>query len=417
MAVRVELVSVGDELLMGDVPNGNAAWLGQTLSRAGLGVSQVSTVGDDVDEIAAALLAACSRAELVIVTGGLGPTSDDVTREGLAAAAAVLLLRDADVEEALKRWYTDRDLSMPNLALRQADVPAGATVIPNPRGSAPGLRMRLGRAAVYVLPGVPVEMTAMTEQVLAELTSLAGRPSQAAVRVVRTALESEPVVALRLTALGAEEGVRIGYLPEPGGVRVRFTGPDRGQVARAADRARELLGPVAYSSDDDPLDVIVHRLLGNRQATLAVAESLTGGLLAAALTTASGASATFRGGVITYATNVKGRDLGVDHTLLAAEGPVDPDVAVQMASGVRQRLDATYGLATTGVAGPDPVDDRPVGLVFVALSGPDGRAVGRRHLTGSRGQIRRLAVTHALDLLRRHLAGLPPYDPGDEIRT
>jgi len=413
---RVELVSVGDELLVGDVLNGNAAWLGERLAAAGLEVGEVVTVGDDIDEIAAALLAACTRAGTVVVTGGLGPTPDDITREGLAAAAAVPLLRDADVEEALKRWYAERELSMPNLSLRQADVPEGATVIPNPRGSAPGLRMELAGSVVYVLPGVPIEMTTMIEQhVLAEIVSRLGEPEPSVRRVVRVALESEPVVALRLLALAGEQGVRVGYLAALGEVQVRFTGRDEAAVSRLASQARALLGPAAYTDTDDSLDRVVHRLLAEREATLAVAESLTGGMLAAALTDASGASATFRGGVTAYATDVKASALGVDQALLAAKGAVDPDVALQMASGVRQRFGATYGLATTGVAGPEPVGAHGVGTVFVAMAGPEGQALAARRLVGDRDLIRRLTVVHALDLLRRHIAGLPAYDPADEI--
>jgi len=412
----VELVCVGDELLVGDVLNGNAAWLGDKLCRAGLPVAAVVTVGDDVDEIAAALLAASARAEVVVVTGGLGPTSDDVTREGLAAAAVVPLLRDAEVEAGLERWYAERDLSMPGLVLRQADVPRGATVVPNPRGTAPGLRMELATAMVYVLPGVPAEMTSMAERhVLPEIVSRAGRPGPSVQRVVRVALEGEPVVASRPEWRDDAEGIRIGYLAEPGEVRVRVTGRDAAAVTRVAKQAAVLLGPAAFTEDDDTLDAVVHRLLAERNATVAVAESLTGGLLAAALTAAPGSSATFRGGLTAYATDVKGSDLGVDEALLAAEGPVDPDVARQMASGVRERFGATYGLATTGVAGPEPVGERPVGTVFVAMDGPRGRALASRRLTGDRDRIRRLTVIHALDLLRRHLVGLPAYDPGDEI--
>lgn len=414
-AGRVELISVGDELLAGDVVNGNAAWLGERLTAAGLVVTQVVTVGDDIDAIAAAILGACARADIVLVTGGLGPTSDDVTREGLAAAAAVPLLRDAAIEETLKRWYTERDLSMPNLSLRQADVPEGATVIPNPLGSAPGLRMPLARAVVYAVPGVPAEMAAMVEQhVLPQVVARAGQPAPLVVRVVRVALESEPMVALRLAGLWAGHEIRVGYLPELGGVRVRISGRDGQTVAHVAREARALLGPAAYSDDDTTLDVVVHHLLGQRKATVAVAESLTGGLLAAALTTAAGASARFRGGVVSYATDVKASDVGVDRTLLKSRGPVDPDVARQMAAGARQRFGATYGLATTGVAGPEPVGEHGVGTVFLGLAAPERRVVAARQLIGDRDHIRRITVVHALDLLRRHLAGLPPYDPRDE---
>jgi len=413
--MEAELVAVGDELLIGDVVNGNAAWLGRLLTDAGVQVTRAHAVPDDAAVVADAVSDAAGRTDAVLVTGGLGPTSDDLTREGLALAAGVALHRDAALEERLSRWYADQGRPLLDLARRQADVPAGALPLPNDRGSAPGLRLTVGSAVVYALPGVPAEMQVMAQRyVLPDLRERAGELRPQAVRVVRTALMGEPVVATALQPVLADGfEVRVAYLAEPGEVRVRLTGADPEVVAAVAERVTARLGPVAYGVDGDSLDVVAHRLLAEQQATVAVAESLTGGLLAAALTDMPGASATFRGSVTAYATALKAGLLGVDEQVLAAAGPVHPRVAAAMAAGARERLAATYGLATTGVAGPQAHGGQPVGAVHLAVGGPGGVTVISRRLAGDRAVVRRLAVVHGLDLLRRQLLGLAPYDPGE----
>lgn len=405
------MVAIGDELLSGAVLNSNSARLAEGLAGVGLGLRAVIEIGDDVDEIAATLRACCARADVVVVSGGLGPTSDDLTREGLAAVAGVGLTRDPSVEARLRGVYAGYGVLIPDLAYRQADVPDGATLLANPRGSAPGLRMTVGRAVVYALPGVPVELDAMLAgQVLGEIAVLAGDHPAPVTRTVRVALLGESAIAAALGDVERDAGgsVRFAYLAEPGDVRVKVTGTSAEAVAAVAAEVAAVLGPVAYSTDGRALDVVVHGLLADRGATVAVAESLTGGLVAAALTEMAGASATFRGGALVYATDLKAR-FGVAEDLLAARGPVDPDVALALAAGVRERFSATYGVATTGVAGPDPVGEYPVGAVYVAVAGPGGSRVVRRDLRGGRGGVRRLTVVHAIDLLRRELLGVAPY--------
>jgi nicotinamide-nucleotide amidase len=409
--LRIEMVAVGDELLSGAVLNSNAARLAEGLAGVGLGLRTVTEVGDDVDEIAATLRACCARADVVVVSGGLGPTSDDLTREGLAAVAGVGLVRDPTVEARLREVYAGHGVPIPEIAYRQADVPSGATLLPNPRGSAPGLRMRVGNAVVYALPGVPSELDAMlSQQVVGEIAALAGDHPVPVTVTIRVALAGESAIAASLTALEREAGadVRFAYLAEPGDVRVKVTGTSADAVSSVAADAAAVLGPVAYSSDGRSLDAVVHGLLASRGATVAVAESLTGGLVAAALTDMAGASATFRGGAVVYATELKAR-FGVPAELLAERGPVDPDVAAALAEGVRERFASTYGVATTGVAGPEPVGGYPVGAVYLAVAGPAGTRVVRRDLRGDRGRVRRLSVVHAIDLLRRELTGLAPY--------
>jgi nicotinamide-nucleotide amidase len=414
MAARVELLTVGDELLRGDTANGNATWLGRRLTEAGAEVSRSAVVPDVLDVIAGALGDALRRADAVVVTGGLGPTSDDLTREALALAAGVGLRRDAEVERRLRERAASRKVPLRPDALRMADVPEGATLLPNPAGSAPGLKLTLPDGVVFALPGVPSEMRAIAEESV--LPELGGETVSA--RVLRTATVWESVVAHRLAPVEALPGVKLAYYASPGEVRVRIEARSGDLLAEAESAARELLGSALYADGETTLDRVVHGLLAERGATAAVAESLTGGLIGAELTAMPGSSATFAGGVIAYATPLKHALLGVPEDLLAAHGAVHPEVAEAMARGVRDRLGATYGLAVTGVAGPEPQDGHPVGTVHVAVAGFGGAVATRTPALpvpadGARARdvIRRMTVVHALDLLRRVMLGSELADP------
>lgn len=405
---RVELITVGDELLSGLVLNSNVGRVADALASVGLGLSVVCDVSDDLSEIVAAALAAADRADVVIFSGGLGPTSDDLTRDALAAAAGVELDFDPAIEADLRARYAEWGIPMPEQVLRQAEVPRGAELLPNSQGSAPGLSMRILGAQVVALPGVPRELQAMlSESVVPMLASLVPGPSLVTT-MVRVALVGESTIAEMLTSVqerGEKAGVKFAFLPNLGDVRIRLTGtPDA--VAETEQDVVDALGSLAYSRDTRPLDEVVHGLLRERGATVAVAESLTGGMVGATLTEMAGSSATFLGGVVVYATAAKA-ELGVSATLLEERGPVDADVAVELATRVRERFGATYGLACTGVAGPEPVGDYPAGAVFVALAGPDGTRVLRRDLPPRREFVRALTVLAVLDLLRRELLGLP----------
>ncbi|MFI6516269.1 CinA family nicotinamide mononucleotide deamidase-related protein [Spirillospora sp. NPDC050679] len=418
--LRVELLTIGDELLLGDTVNGNAAWLGQRLAERGVTVTRSVVVGDELDVIVAAAQSALERADAVITTGGLGPTSDDLTRDALAKAAGVPLLRDPALERRLRERAERSGRELRPMALRMAEVPEGARVLANSAGSAPGLRVELPGGVAYALPGVPFEMrTIMEEVVLPELAERAGLPD-AARRTLRTAGVWESVLADRLAPVEGMAGVQVAYLPDPAEVSVRITatGTDAdGLLAEAEGRARTLIGPALYGTGEESLARVVHRLLAERSATVATAESLTGGLIGAELTAVPGSSATYVGGLVTYATEQKHRQLGVSADLLAAEGAVHPEVARQMAAGARDRLGADYGVAVTGVAGPEPQDGRPVGTVYIGVAGPGKEptvSAPRLPVPGTgpeiRAVIRRMTVVHALDLLRRELLGLPPGD-------
>lgn len=397
------VVAVGDELLLGDTVNTNASWLGGELARVGVQVVASTMVGDDLARMQVALRRALDDADVVVVTGGLGPTSDDITREAVAAVAGVDLVRDPDLAQELKDRFAAYSYPMPPQVLQQADVPVGGVALHNPVGSAPGLRLEVGDRVVYALPGPPHELQAVIGVVLEELRTRSG--STLHTRTVHTSGVGEPTVA-EVVEQGIEvpDGVALAYLAGSGMVRVRFTGRDDDVVRRLADQAAALLGDHVWGRDDDRLDEVVHRALVVRGATVAVAESLTGGLLGAALSRMPGSSDTFRGSAVVYATDLKQTLAGVPGPLLASVGAVSAETAGALAVGARERLGATYGIGATGVAGPTEQEGQPVGTVFLAVSGPSGAVVRSLRLPGDRDRVRALAVTMALDLLRKHLA-------------
>lgn len=424
--MKAEIVAIGTELLLGDVVNGNAAWLGRELAAIGVDVDQTTAVGDNIARIARTVDAACRRADVVICTGGLGPTQDDVTREALAQLLGVTLVRDREIEAALRARYeaAGRPDFAPN-NLRMAQYPQGAVPLRNPAGTAPGLRLAIGDSVVFALPGVPQEMkelfTSFVRPELAERAELAGQASVLLSRQLHTVGIWESEVAHELADLDAELAAAanptIAYLAAEGQTLVRITakGPTieaaRDMIDAVDARVRAVLGDVVYGMDGDTLESVVQRLLCDSGATVATAESLTGGLLGAALTSVDGSSQTYRGGFVGYATDTKSSVLGVPTALLDERGAVDPDVAIAMATAARQHFAATYGVATTGVAGPSAAEGKPVGTVYVALVGPDAdgpaRIVRGLLLHGDRARVRRVTVQTALDLLRRRLAGLP----------
>ena len=409
--MRAAVVAVGDELLLGDLVNGNAAWLGAQLVAVGASVVHSSMVGDDVDRIAVALHRALEDAEVVLLTGGLGPTSDDVTREAVAAVAGVALERDPQLEDALRVKFGAYATAMPAAVLRQADVPAGALALPNPVGTAPGLRVEVGDRLVFALPGPPHELAAVAHgSVLAELATRSGAVTLT--RTLHCAGRGESAVAeLVEQAIEVPAGVSLAYLAGAGVVRVRLTtaAPTRAQadavLSPLLTAAADALGDSVFGRDGDTLAGVVLRRLQAVGATVGVAESLTGGLLGGALTDLPGSSAAFRGGLLVYATDLKATLAGVPTSVLAEHGAVSEQTAVALATGARERLGVTYGLGVTGVAGPEPQEGRPVGTVHVAVAGPDGGSQREARLPGARDRVRLLAVTLALDLLRRQLPG------------
>ncbi len=415
--MRVEVVAVGTELLLGQIADTNSQWLGEQLAANGIASHFHQHVGDNHERIVLAIRTALTRSDAVIVCGGLGPTQDDITRAAIAEVMNVTLERDTALVATIRGFFESRGRTMPDNNLLQADVPTGATIIAQARGTAPGLICPVGQKVVYAVPGVPYEMTDMFERaVLADLLarqSATGERSTIASRVLRTWGASESAlaeaVASRFSALVDDERVTIAFLASGiEGIKVRITarGTDAAHAATLLDdeevRIRELIestfGDIIFGVNDETMeDALATRLLA-RGATLAVAESVTGGLIASRLVNVAGASAWFRGGIVSYASEVKFDVLGV------ARGPVvSPQAAIAMAQGVADLLGADIGLSVTGVAGPEEQDGQPAGTVFVGLS-IDGHVqhVALR-LPGDRPRVRAYSAISALDALRREL--------------
>lgn len=398
------VLAIGSELLLGDVVNANAAWLGKQLAAAGVEVVANEALADDVDVLVAAIRRHLAVADVLVLSGGLGPTRDDLTREAVSAALDAPLSRDPAIEQHLRDLFSRWGREMPDAVLAQADVPAGAETLDNSAGTAPGLWLEKDGRVVVALPGPPAELRAASSSVWSRLRARSGQVVTTRQVLVHGVGESA-VAELVERGLELPEGVSLSYLASGGLVRVRFTSTGDpvvlGGLVEHADRA---LGDAVWGHDDETVESVVHDLLFARGETVAVAESLTGGALSAALSARAGASTTFRGGLVVYATDLKESLAGVPGPLLAASGAVAGDTAAALAAGARDRLDATWGLAVTGVAGPDEQEGKPVGLVYLAVAGPTAEVVEVR-LPGDRDRVRTLTVQSALHLLRRHLAG------------
>ena len=407
--LRSAVVAVGDELLLGDIVNGNAAWLGAELAAVGAPVVHSSMVGDTVERIVTAVRRALEDADVVVLTGGLGPTSDDLTREAVAAVAGAPLVRQPALEAELRAKFAAYGVDMPDAVLKQADVPEGAVVLDNPVGTAPGLQLEVGGRLLLALPGPPHELAAVFAGVRTGLAARSG-----AVGLTRTlhcaGLGESAVAEVVDRTITVPDGVDLAYLAGGAVVRVRLT-----TVAATTAQADAVLAPLVeplaaalgdavFGRDDDSIArVIIARLTAAGQ-TVAVAESLTAGLVGAALTEVAGSSAVFRGGLLVYATDLKASLAGVPRALLDEHGAVSVRTAEALAEGVRVRLGATYGLALTGVAGPDPQEGHPPGTLHIAVAGPDRTVSRSLRLPGERARVRLLAVTAGLDLLRRQLS-------------
>ncbi len=419
--MRVEIVAVGTELLLGQITDTNSAWLGDQLAAAGVGSHFHQAVGDNHGRIVLALRTALARSDGVIVCGGLGPTQDDITRDAIAEVMNVPLRRDDAIVSRIASFFKARDREMSENNARQADVPVGASVIEQTQGTAPGLVCPVGNKVIYAVPGVPHEMADMfTRGILPDLRrrlAAEGEESVIVSRVLRTWGTSESALAEalqgRFEALEAAEGsgpVTIAFLASGiEGIKVRLTARARTEAAvttllDAEERAvravlRESFGDIVFGVDVESMEYAVAAVLIERGLTFGVAESLTGGLIAARLVDVAGASRWFRGGVVAYDAAVKHRVLDVP------EGPVVTETASgAMARGARRVLGADVGLGITGVAGPDDQEGVAPGTVFVGLSFRDGGLETRElRLPGDRPRVRQYAAISALDLLRRSL--------------
>ena len=409
--MRCNVVAIGTELLLGQISDTNSSWMGEQLAAAGIESHLQMKVGDNLARMEDAISVALVDADAVIICGGLGPTHDDLTREAIASLMGTELEHDEAVAQVIRELFERRGRVMAGNNLRQAMVPRGATIIPQTRGTAPGLICPVGEKVLYAVPGVPHEMKDMFERaILPDLLARSGERAVIRSRVLRTWGESESRLNERLDGIIAELDTignpTLAFLASGWeGIKVRLT--VKAADVRGADavldewdaRLRAEIGEIVFGTDDDTMESVVLAMLEQHGWTLGVAESVTGGLMGGRLTNVAGSSRVFRGGVISYASGVKFDVLGVE------PGPVvSEQAAVQMALGARRVLGSDVAIAVTGVAGPDEQDGRPVGTLCIGVAMADGTTRSTTTmLPGVRDQMRQMSVITALDFLRRNL--------------
>ncbi len=415
--MRAEVVAVGSELLLGEVVDTNSPWISARLAEVGVEVVRHTAVGDEVARIVGVLRASTAACDVVVVSGGLGPTHDDLTRLAVARLCDVGLVRDPALVSWIEAAFARRDRAMPAVNLVQADLPEGARALA-PVGTAAGFAVELDGCAVYCVPGVPLEMQAMlARDVVPDLVARGGLAVTVS-RVVRTAGTAESSVAESLEPLVARLGGQGRFAPSvsllagQGEVRVGVTARAASREAAlaavdpAVDEAVAALGDAVVGLDDEGAEHAVARQLQRRGWTVATAESITAGGLGARLVRVPGASSWLRGGLLVYATDLKASLGGVDPDLLDARGPVSEEVAADLAAGAAARCGASVGVSVVGVAGPDEQGGRVVGTVVVGLALPGGEASASTTVVPALGreQVQAWAASTALDVLRRALA-------------
>jgi nicotinamide-nucleotide amidase len=414
--VRAEILAVGTELLLGQIANTNARWMSEALAGIGVDVLHHQAVGDNLDRIVEAMRLSATRADVVIVTGGLGPTQDDITRDALGVLMGAPMVRHPELEDLLRakfRSFGRRE--MPESNLRQADVPQGTRYITPSRGTAPGLVADLpGGSRIYAVPGVPGEMVEMMEgTILPELASAAGEAVVRS-RVLRCAGIGESALAEKVDDLfSGSANPTIAFLASSGEVKVRITAKAgtaedaEALIEPIAEEVRRRLGDEVFTSENESLEGAVVRLLAGAGRTLACAESITGGGVGARITSVPGASEVFTGSAVVYRNEAKTAVLGVSEETLTGPGPVSEECAREMAAGARRVFASDLGLSLTGAAGPESHGGAPPGMIWIALEGDAVSHARGFQVPGERDRVRRWAEQAALDLVRRHLEGRP----------
>jgi nicotinamide-nucleotide amidase len=415
--MRAEILCVGTELLLGQIIDTNAAYIASQLARAGIDVLRKQTVGDNLERIADCIRGAEQRAEVLIITGGLGPTTDDLTREAIALARSVELEHHPELEDGLRTFFARRGIEPSSTTMRQAYLPRGASAIPNPVGTAPGVLATSDNGRlIFAVPGVPREMRAMLDETILPflLERLEGERQIIVSRVLRAfgvgeSTLAEPLEDILTSARNPTVAPLIYGNTE---VHLRLTAKarDEDEAEKLLDemeaKIRARVGEHIFGTDEQTLPAVVLQLLQEQGKTLAVAESVTGGVLQAMFTDVPGASKTFQGGVVAYAAEVKEKVLGVPHALIERHSVVSREVAAAMAEGARRELSTQLALATTGEAGPQTATNAPTGTVWIGLADGTSTRTFRREYFGDRDAVRRRSALATVDILRRHLLGL-----------
>lgn len=412
--MNVEVVSVGNELVEGAVVDTNSAYIGRRLAEVGAQVIYKTTVGDEVPSLRNAVKLALERADVVIVTGGLGPTRDDVTKRTVANVFDCPLVLNELILRRVKEHFEKRNMEMPAINTSQAMVPEGAKAFPNPLGTAPAIAIERGKSLLAMLPGVPSEMKLLFEDHILPMVAERAKGRVILHRTLHTCglTESkiEQMLAAKVRRLSRGE---LAYLPGHTGVDLRLTARESSKQ-KALKRIRDMeetveaiLGEAVWGKDDDSLEHVIGYLLSMKHKTISVAESCTGGLIMDMITNVSGSSLYFVGGVVAYSNEMKMKKLKVKAFSLKKFGAVSKEVARAMAEGVREYCSSDIGLSVTGIAGPSGgTPAKPVGLVCLGLAWEGGATCERHNFPGSRRQIKEQSAVTGLNMLRRHLLKL-----------
>ncbi len=410
--VRAEIITIGDEILYGQILDTNTQWISLELDKIGIKTVRKSSVGDQRDEIVQILREAQKRADIVFITGGLGPTRDDLTKKILADFFNCSLAYHPDALQDVTDFFAKRGRELSDINRDQALLPTKCTFIPNKQGTAPAMWFNEQETIWVSMPGVPFEMKAIMEtEVLPRITTHFKLP--VIVHQIRKVVgigESYLSDLIQDWELQLPSHLKLAYLPSLGIVKLRLTGFGQDKVQLQAEIEAEfekvmpLIKTYIFGQEKDELASVVGQLLVDQQATLAVAESCTGGYLAHQFTQYPGCSAYFQGGIISYANDVKVKQLGVSQAILDSDGAVSDSCVMAMAAGVRKHLDTTFALATSGIAGPDGgTEEKPVGTIWIALAHPKGVIVRKLTQGGTRMQNIHLSSLTAINLLRRYL--------------
>ena len=374
---NAEIITIGDEILIGQVIDTNSAWLAQQLNDIGINVFQITSVSDNKDHIINALDLASSRADLILVTGGLGPTRDDITKQTVAAYFQTRLVRNEQVLAHIQSLLHFRGISMNDLNVHQADVPEHSTVIQNDYGTAPCIWMEKNDKVFIFMPGVPFEMKGIvSDQLLSRFKQLYKTPAIVHKTLMLQGIpESELALLIESWELQLPSNIKLAYLPTPGLMKLRLTakGDVQEKLSALIDKEVQKVMPVikewVYSEDEEPLEITIAKLLKNSNKTMATAESCTGGKIASLITTVPGSSTYFKGSIVAYSNEVKIKVLGVKDEIIRSHGAVSQEAIVAMAQGVRNLLDTDYSIATSGIAGPDGGSaEKPVGTIWIAVA-------------------------------------------------
>ncbi|MCJ7510329.1 MAG: competence/damage-inducible protein A [Dehalococcoidia bacterium] len=408
--MRAEIISIGTEILLGEILDTNAQYIAARLPALGIDLYWMTQVGDNVDRLREALRRAWERSDLILTTGGLGPTEDDLTREAIAATLDEPLSVDSALEAQVRALFASRGIVMPERNVKQAALIASARAIANPHGTAPGWWVEREGRILVAMPGPPAEMERMWEKEVAPRLAKLATGGVIVSRTLKTVGIGEGGVDEMVSPLLGSTNPSVAVYAKADGVHLRITAKaasrDEAQrlIAPMEEQARGILGNAIWGADDETLEAVVGAMLQERGLSVATMESCTGGLLASTITDVAGSSSYFKGGFVAYTAEMK-IALGVDEELIRRHGVVSQEVALDMARAARERLGADLGIGVTGVAGPEPLEDKPVGTVHIALD--DGRAPQAISyaFAQSRAAIKRRAVTTALALLRRAVLG------------